>query len=301
MNSLLNLIGHSRIVFALLVVGCVHVEAQAQSKSILIEKALVKLLETAQVPAEQSGELIKVVKEGQVVREGETIARIKSDSLELKLERARFEHELAKKLAESRVDLEYSKKSFDVAISDLRRSQQANARVPNSVPAGRLEKQQLERDRAKLKLEQAKRDLEVAAFRTNLTSNDIKAAQVELEKVQIKAPMTGMVVAVDKHVGEWVEASQPVCKIVRTDRLRMEGFVTAEEASKIRNGMPVKVRFLQPWLVEKKGDWQVEGVLMFVSPEANPVNLQVQVWVEIPNTDGALSAGLRGDIVIEMK
>ena len=149
-----------------------------------------------------------------------------------------------------------------------------------------------------MKLEQAKRDLEAAAFRTKLTSNAIEAAQAELAKTEIKAPMSGLVVSVDRHSGEWIESSQSVCKIVRTDRLRMEGFVTAEEASLIRNGMPAKVRFKQAWLVEKKGDWQVIGKLVFVSPEANPVNLKVQVWVEIPN-DGTLSAGLRGDISIE--
>ncbi|MFK7768036.1 MAG: efflux RND transporter periplasmic adaptor subunit [Mariniblastus sp.] len=289
--------------FALFVSSIMQFPVYAkQSRQILIEKALVKISETGNVPAENSGVITKLlVAEGQQVKAGEVIAQINSDALTLRLERARFEHELAKMAAESQVDFEYSKKSFEVAMSDLRRSQQANMRVSNSVPEAKLEKQQLERDRAELKLEQAKRDLETAAYRTKITSNEIKAAQAELEKTQIKASMSGLVVAVEKRKGEWVDSSQTVCKIVRTDRLKMEGFITAEEASLVRNGMSVRVRFAQPWLAAKKGDWQTQGKLVFISPEANPVNLLVQVWVEIPNADGSLSAGLRGDIAIEIE
>ena len=149
----MNRVGNLRFsLFVFCVVANLQLVGHAkQSRQIVVEKALVKVSETADVPAEQSGVLFNLaVREGQVVKAGETIARINSDSLTLKLKRARLEHELAKMAAASDVDLQYSKKSFDVAISDLRRSQQANARVPNSVPDAKLEKQQLERDRARI-------------------------------------------------------------------------------------------------------------------------------------------------------
>lgn len=262
---------------------------------IVIKNALVKLVETVGVPVEQSGVLVQLlVKEGQSVSQGESIARINSDALELNLEKARLEHELAKMNAEGDVDVQYSKKAFDVATSDLRRSEGANARVPNSVPLARLEKQKLERDRTELKLEQAKRDSRIALFKTHLTSHEIKLAKAELEKAETTSPITGLVVAVDKRIGEWVEASDVVCKIARMDRLQVEGSVPAEQAHRIASGTPVVVRFAYNWLQQK----EFEGVIVFVSPESNPVNLNVQIRAEIPNTGAGLSAGLRGDILI---
>lgn len=263
--------------------------------TIRIKNALVKIAETVDVPVEQSGLLTELtVREGQAVQQGATIARVKNDTLTLKLDRARTEHELARMVAESDVDVLYSQKSFDVAQSDLRRSGAANQRVPNSVPDAKLEKQQLERDRTELQLQQAKRESKIAAFKTRLTSNDIRLAQTELNKTEVKAPMSGLVVAVEKRVGEWVESSNVVCRLVRTDRLRVEGFVPAEQASQIRVGTQVMVEFPYAWLQQK----EVPGKVVFVSPEANPVNLNVQVWVEIPNPGSDISAGLRGDIVV---
>jgi len=228
------------------------------------------------------------------VSAGELVAKVKDDSLLLNLERARLEHELAKMAAESRVDVQYSQKSFDVAVSDLRRSESANARVPNSVAQSKLEKQGLEKDRTELKLEQARRDLEMAAFRTRLTSSNIQLAQSELAKATLKSPMSGLVVSVEKRIGEWVEASNVICKIVRTDRLWIQGLLPAELTAKIAVGTPVEIEFSHDWIEVKT----VPGKIVYISPEANVISSMVQVRAEFANDQAKVPTGLKGDIVI---
>ena len=269
--------------------------ANSANGTIRIKSAIVEIAESVDIPAEQSGVLVQLkVQPGQRVSAGELVAKVKDDALLLQLERARLEHELAKMAAESRVDIQYSKKSFDVAVSDLRRSENANARVPNSVAQSKLEKQGLEKDRTELKLEQARRDLEMAAFRTRLTSSNIQLAQSELAKATLKSPMSGLVVSVEKRIGEWVEASNVVCKIVRTDRLWIQGLLPAQQTAKISVGTPVQIEFSQDWVELKT----VPGKIVYISPEANAISGMVQVRAEFANDQAKVPTGLKADIVI---
>ena len=270
-------------------------QTDADRQPIRIKSAIVSIAESVDLPAERSGVLVELkVAPGQTVTKGQLVAKVKDDGLSLQLEHARLEHELAKMAAESKVDLLYSQKSYDVAVSDLRRSENANLRVPNSVPQAKLEKQGLEKDRTELKLEQARRDLEMAAFRTQLTSSTIKMAQADLAKTKVTAPMSGLVVAVEKRVGEWVEASNVVCTVVRTDRLWIQGLLPAQQAAKIAVGTPVQIEFQQDWVQSKR----VAGEIVFVSPEVNPINGMVQVRAEFPNDRARVPTGLKADIVI---
>lgn len=269
--------------------------AMAQ-ETIEIKSALVSIAESVEIPVERAGILVAVnAKTGQSVQLGQLIAKVKDASALLTLDRARHEHELAKMAAASEVDLQYSKKSYDVAVADVQRSEQANLRVANSVPTARLEKQKLERDRTELKLQQARRDLEMAAYRTRSTSNEIQAAQLELAKTEMKSPMAGLVVSIEKRVGEWVDASEVICKVVRTDRLRIEGMLHAKDARRIKVGMPVKVRFIKEWA----SSGPASGEVVFISPDANPVNSMVQVRAEFANDVAKIPAGIKADIVIE--
>ncbi len=271
-------------------------QTPASPDGIVIKGALISIVQSVEIPVEQAGVIVEVnVKAGQELKRGDLVARVKDDSLLLKLSRARLEHDLAKMAAASEVDVKYSQKSFDVAVSDLKRSEKANMRVPNSVPAAKLEKQQLERDRTELKLEQAKRDLSIAVYRTQVTSNEIKLAQSELEKTTIKSPLNGLVVSVEKQVGEWVELSDVVCNVVRTDRLQIEGPLQAQLARQINVGTPVKIRLLPDWIDAK----EVEGEIVFISPVANPINSMVQVRAEFDNSTAKVPAGLKADIVVQ--
>lgn len=268
---------------------------QKYADVIRVPSAVVKIADSVDVPAEYAGVLTNVhVREGQFVQKGESIAKIKDSELRLRLIRAKYENQIANLTAENDVDIRYSEKSREVAESEVDRSNRANAKVANSVPAARLERQILEKDRTILQLEQAKRDFTIAQMKTNLTKTELELSQVLLEKTEINSPMDGMIAAVERHEGEWVEPSETVVRVVRVDRLRVEGFVSAAQAGKIKIGSPVEVKFSQDWLKGRT----FKGSVVFVSPQANPVNSEILVWAEIQNEHNDLLPGLRGEIVI---
>lgn len=271
------------------------VQANSQD-SVVIKSALLKIADSVDVPVEQGGVLTEfTLKEGQSVKKGDLIGRLDDSQHRLRLARSKLEYSIASMAAASQVDVEYARKSHNVAVSDLRRSEQANMRVANSVPTSRIEKQRLERDRTMLQLQQAEREFKIAQLKTKLVLNDIAMAEDSLKKTTIVSPVDGVVVAIKKHAGEWVEPSQTLVKILKVDRLRIEGSIAASQARRLKIGMPVQVRFAVDWVGEP-----VAGTITFISPEANPHNLTVQVWAEIANTGQQLLPGLKGDVVIDL-
>ena len=82
-------------------------------------------------------------------------------------------------------------------------------------------------EKAELDLEAAGRDFRVARIQRELKENLRDLAAQKVERHQVLAPLSGMVVEIHRQRGEWVEPGDKVLRIVRLDRLRAEGFVDA--------------------------------------------------------------------------
>ncbi len=267
-----------------------------QPGALRLPGAIIKTPPPIKVPGLQAGLLTNVaIKEGGRVAQGQFLAQIDPTESQLSLEQSKIDHQLAEMDANNTTDRDYFEKSLVVATAEVNRSIAANNRVNNSVPIAKLEKQRLEQERATLQVQQANRQLEIAKFRTRLTQSEIKTAEVDLAKTKIVAPVNGVIVNVAKQSGEWLQQSETVCEIVSTDRLRVEGFATIEQAAQIKTGMSATIEFNQPWMKLKS----VPGTVTFVAPSANPLNLLVSIWVEIENPDQAIIAGVNGDLVIQ--
>ena len=263
---------------------------------ILLSGAIVKAPPSIKVPGLRAGLLTKVdIHEGMRVAQGQFLARTDPVELQLDLNQSKLDHQLAQMNANNNTDKQYYEKSLVVATAEVNRAIAANARVRNSVPVAKLEKQRLEQERATLQLQQANRQLEIAQFRTRLTQSKIESAEAKLAKTTIVSPVSGLVVNVDKQAGEWLEQSEIVCEIVSTDRLRVEGYATVAQAAQIKTGMTAVVQFNQPWIKTKR----VPGTVTFVAPTANPLNLLVPIWVEIDNRNQEIIAGVAGNLLID--
>ena len=270
-------------------------QTSGNGSPVVIKNSLVTLSKSVNVPVEQAGVLTELlVREGQLVKRGQLIGKLDDSDLLLQIERAETEKQIAVMAAESQIDIEYARKSRDVASADLRRSEQANLRVANTVSVAKIARQTLERDRTMLQLQKAERDYRIAGLKAQLAQKDIDVARSQLRKTQVLSPAGGMVVAVKSEPGEWVEPSQTLITVVRVDRLRVEGFVKAETARLVKVGMPVEVKFKEDWVSDK-----FTGKIVFVNPEANPHNMTIQIWAEIENTNQVLLPGLRGDIHVQ--
>jgi len=268
---------------------------QTQAGQIRADSVLIRLIDKVDVPARVVGSLIAVpVVEGTVVRKDQLLAQIDDTDAKLEQKRARFELAIAEYQAQDDVAIRSARKSLVFAQADYDRLRRANESRPQSVSQSELEKARLEAEQAELTIERAQREQELASIQQNLIESQSELAERNVELRKILSPLNGVVVSVLHRPGEWVKPGDKMFQIVRTDRLRAEGFIAASQVVGDLRGATVT---LTPWIDDKPGD-TYSGKIVFVSPEIDPINGQVRVWAEVENPDGLLRPGLRANMTI---
>jgi macrolide-specific efflux system membrane fusion protein len=254
---------------------------------------LVNLLEQAEVPALEAGKLVEIpAREGLQVREGDVLARIDGTEAELLLQRARMELEAAAKNATNELAVLTAEKTREVAQEIFQRTDEGAQRYKGSISQTDLDRLRLDAEKAELALRQARHDLELAKLTCQLKQNELDFAAHRVERRQITAPLSGMVVEVRRRRGEWVEAGQTVVRAIRLDRLQAEGFLDAKQARGLLGGSVMLH-------TDQETAEQYQGRIVFVSPEVDPINRQVRVLAEIENPDLTLQPGVHGTMRIE--
>ncbi len=265
------------------------------AEPIQAEDVFLTLIADVEVSAIESGVLVEVAaKAGQVVQRGGLLARVDDSQAKLNERRASTELSRLQREAENDLNVQLARKQHASAEAELRRAEEANKRLPNSVSQTEFDRLRLEKEQAELRIEQARFDMEMAQFAVRGGEEELDLARLNIGRRQILAPLDGVVVEVMRRAGEWVDAGQPVARVVRLDRLRAEGLLPAGIATPRMLGQTVRVEVrFESGPVE-----QFEGRVVFVSPEVHPINGQVQVWAEVVNRDGLLRPGLKANMTI---
>jgi multidrug efflux pump subunit AcrA (membrane-fusion protein) len=184
------------------------------------------------------------------------------------------------------VAVRLAKKALAVATTEYERAQALNAGLPGTVSERELNVLRLTRDKSELEIENATQQQVIAQLTKRLREADAEIARVEQQRCTISAPISGMVVHVEKHAGEWVEDGGLVARIVSVGRIRAEGYVSDSQAAQRLVGW--KGILDLPADGTKKS---MEGEVVFVSPEANPVDGRVRVWIDFDNRTAQLRPG----------
>jgi macrolide-specific efflux system membrane fusion protein len=267
----------------------------APTDGIHVDSVVVTLIEQVEVSAREAGPLISVdVKEGQLVTEGTLLARLDDTEATLARNKAQLELDIAKKQATSDVKTRYAKKSLEVATAEEQRGLESVGKFSKSVSQSELDQLRLAKERAALELEQAKEDQQIAALTAKLKENEVATATFNIERRRVVSPISGVVVQVKRHKGEWVQLGDSIIRILRIDRLRAEAFLNAREVGGDLVGRSVTLSVDLPGASHA----EFRGKVVFVSPEVNPVNGQFRVWAEVENRDQLLRPGLQGSMVI---
>jgi macrolide-specific efflux system membrane fusion protein len=257
--------------------------------------ALIKLIDEADVPALEAGVLSNLAaQEGAKVEAGQILVQLVDREARLLCDRQRAEYEVARKQADNRTKILAAEAALKVAESELRRANEAIARIPNSVSQAELDRLELAVTQARLAIEQARHDVEVAALEAALKQSELAIAERKLERHTILAPFSGVVAQVFNRRGEWVEPGEKVLRLVRTDRLKAEGFIPSDKMKGVAVGSRVS-------LVVAGGSESsaLAGAIVFVSPETDPFNGQIRIVAEIENAKGQLRPGVKGTLTIK--
>jgi multidrug resistance efflux pump len=142
-----------------------------------------------------------------------------------------------------------------------------------------LEKLRLTVEHASLQIEQARHEQKLAGLQTQVESARVEMADDGIRRRQLRAPVDGEIVEVFAQSGEWVKPGDPVIRIIRMDRLRVEGFVNAAKhtpgeiaGKEVRVSVPLA----------RGATATFKGRITFVDPRVHAGN-ESRIWAEVEN------------------
>ena len=269
---------------------------KTSSDKLVLESALVTVIEAVEIPAKVEGVLATVeAREGRMVEAGTVLARIEDAEAKLAHDRARIEYAIALKQAKNDLKPRVARKAADYAHTELKRAQDANDKIKTSVSDSDIDRLRLAAEKADLEIDQALHEQESALLTSQLKETEMQLTQQAVDRRAIRSPIAGMVVQVNSHTGEWVPSGKTVVRVLRVDRLRVEGFVHARYLTGDLVGRKATLTIELPGMAGT----DFEGTVVFVSPEADPVNKTVRVWAEVDNEKLMLRPGLSGNLTID--
>jgi multidrug resistance efflux pump len=225
------------------VVAALTGPGDADSEGIHVYPCAVAAIDEIEVPAEEAGVLIALeARPGLLVEEGTRLGQVDARAAELQKRIAQAEHQRAKEQAENDIKVRHAKAVEKTAEADYLTAVEANRKVPGAVQQSDLRKRLLEYNSATLAVENAMLDQKLARMQLESKAAQVDEAELALGRRQIEARLGGVVVAVHKRRGEWVNPGDPILRIVRMDRLQVDGFLKAgEHGPQDVAGRPVRV------------------------------------------------------------
>jgi macrolide-specific efflux system membrane fusion protein len=265
------------------------------AKQIDVPSSILTVSETVKIPAPEAGVLRELaVHEGMLLEQGAAIGEVDAREQQLAAEVIRQDLAIARSESESDVRVRLAQKENKVAEAELIRATSINAELPNTVSTKEVERLRLTMEKSELEIEFAHFERDLLAAKLGRIEADLRAAQHKVERMRVASPIAGVVAELYCHAGEWVNAGEPIARLVRVDRLRVEGFVGIEDALAGLVNRPVVVEASLPG-----GETlQAKGRVVFISPEAEPVDAKVRFWAEVDNSAMKLRPGLTARVTI---
>lgn len=229
-----------------------------------VERAIVKLSEDIEVPAQAPGVLVALdVDDGDLVEIDHPVALIDDRDAQMKKRAAEIQLEAARKQASNKIPVIYAAASHKVAKAELEENREANRKVSGTVPQVTIRRLELQVEESRLLIQKNQLDIVIATMNADVHLADVESAEQDIQRRRILAPINGMVVERARDKGEWVQAGEVLMRIVRMDVLRVEGLLSAKDFDQYEiEGRPVKV------CVElaRGEEMEFQGQIVFVDP-----------------------------------
>lgn len=113
--------------------------------------------------------------------------------------------------------------------------------------------------------------------------------------VTIIAPMSGVIDARNITLGQAVEPNTVLFHISDRSQVIVVGRVYEEDVGKVRLGQEARVHLLS------YPDQVLAGKMTFISPQINPLNRTVDIWIQLPNAQGILKPNMfaRASVILQ--
>ena len=264
-----------------------------------IKHCLVSLIEDVHVPAQERGVLISVpVKEGDRIETDALLAQIDDGQARLQRSAAQTKLQAAQAQAADDIDVRYADAAYKVAKAEYDQAAAVVRNMSNAIPKTEVRRLLLQQNRAALQIDKSQLDRKVAKMNAEVHQAEVKAAEDLMVRQQIRSPVDGMVLTVFHHAGEWVNPGDPVLRVVRMDRLRIEGFLDSAE----HNPGEVDGRSVAVTVSLARGrKVQFTGKIVYVSPliqAGNKYRVRAEVENRVENNQWLLRPGATAEMHI---
>lgn len=248
-----------------------------------LELPQVTLIDRVNVAAQEAGLITEIaVHEGAEIKVGDKIAQI-NDSKALAAKKvAQAEHEVALAEATNDISVRFAHAGAEVAKYDFLAHEAANKKARGSTPEAEMKKLLLQWKKGELETEKAQLELDVAGLTAKAKEASVEAADDDIHRRRVFSPIDAVVVEIDKHVGEWVNPGDRIMRIVRMNKVRVEGLLPIALVSQTQVvDRPVTVETT----ISGNRNVQFNGKIVFVAPELDPSGKYYKVVAEVENRE----------------
>lgn len=228
--------------------------------------------ESSDVAPDASGRVVATpVDVGDFVREGAPLVRIQGITANLRLDEARA----AVQRAEANLRLAESQNELAQTTAQRYAALLATGDVSKTVA-----------DQARTQAETATQS--VATARASVAEARAQLAQAEkaVEDVVVSAPFSGYISARNVSVGEYVQPSTAVVRLVKIDPMRLQLSIPAVQAGQVAINQRVAAR------VDAFPDRLFEGRITAINPAISPESRAFTVEARVPNREALLKPGM---------
>lgn len=156
-----------------------------------------------------------------------------------------------------------------------------------------LKSRQLQREAAAQLAEKGFRSpTQVLEAQANLDAANaaVRAAEIALQQVQIRAPFSGVFDRRDAEIGTYLSPGQPCGTMIELNPLLVVGDAPETEAAKLRVGAPAEARLVSGAVLH--------GRIRYVAQDADPQTRTYRLEVAVQNPSNAVRSGLSADLKV---
>ncbi|MGL6226371.1 MAG: efflux RND transporter periplasmic adaptor subunit [Thermoguttaceae bacterium] len=237
---------------------------------------------TGEPVLDEKGEPVMIeIKAGQMLHEGQVIGKINDDAEIGRINVANAALEIAQAERDAKLlEIEFAQATYQVAEADVEKNTILNKDVPNSVPHITVLEAVLRKIQARQQWRKAHQDYEsIRPAEINAKLAELGIAENLLDQRKLYSPINGMVAEVWGAEGEWFREGKEILRIIRLDKLRIQGRVDGKRLTQemVDNKL---VTITAPKINGKQETFQ--GKVVYASPELL-MDQHFLVHVEVDN------------------
>ena len=119
---------------------------------------------------------------------------------------------------------------------------------------------------------------------------ELERARAAVDRLELKAPFTGIVDTVEVELGEWVQTGAPVATILALNPIVVQAEVSEVDLGSVTKGAKAVVRLVN--------GTDLEGTVRLIAREASAQTRTFPVEIELANPDLEIPSGMTAEVLL---